>query len=263
MRRTFNSDIFDATMEGLEKGLAVAHIATRELRTCHADDDVVEVLKSPDLRPFDQIPVTRDGLIVGVLHRSGELGTGSVADWALPLDDSRLVSAQTPLSVFLNLAEDGPYRMVVDAGRISGIATRSDLLKLPVRLLAFAVITHLETLMATAIHNRFPGTSWLQALSLGRRNLLEGQVQKLRDDKRDPDPLELTQFCDKRDILRKSTQMPAGFTSELREIERLRNQIAHAGTYAANDSELTDFLNRMKLAQRWIRHFQETQLDMG
>src|SRR5450432_934228 len=96
------SNIFQTTMTGLETGLQILHITTFELLDCASDEDIITVLKNPDLKEFDQIPVRKGRRIIGVVERA--LCTdksGSVEKCMQPLDDSILVSAQTPLVQFI------------------------------------------------------------------------------------------------------------------------------------------------------------------
>jgi hypothetical protein len=66
-------------------------------------------------------------------------------------DDGLLVASDEPLKRFIPLLVESPYRLVVRGTRIEGIVTNSDVHKLPVRLLAFALVTHLEMTMADVI----------------------------------------------------------------------------------------------------------------
>jgi hypothetical protein len=247
------SDIFDATMRGLESGLHVAHVATFELKTCEATDDVARVLSNPSLSAFDQIPVRRDGHIVGVLRRMDGI-EGKVSERMTHLDGSMLVAAQAPLMSYVRMAAAGPYRLVVGEPGVTGIVTRSDLLKLPVRLLAFTLVAHLEMLLAAIIRCRCgpDDRGWLKLLSDGRRQKLEEKRRKLRAEKLDPPLLELTEFCDKRVAVAKLLALGGDFTEQVQAIEKLRNPVAHAATYVGTDDEVKVFVERMESAQRWI-----------
>jgi len=154
----------ETTLAGLDAGLRVRHIATFDVQSCEPEDSAAAVFeRHPD---FDQFPVTQDGRVIGVIERGdGEMG-GPVRDHFRRLDDSMLVSAEEPLTGFISLLEEKPhYRLVVLGTRIAGIVTRSDLIKLPVRLVAFMAITHLEILMADLIRARCgDDDAWLALL---------------------------------------------------------------------------------------------------
>ena len=122
---------FEKTMQDLESGLQVEHIATFDLTTCIPDDNPHEVLsRFPD---FDHLPVRENGVIVGILSRhesGGFIQAATVRECLQPLSEQYLVSAEQPLLPFLDVLIAKPYfRLVLSGTRITGIVTRSDTLK--------------------------------------------------------------------------------------------------------------------------------------
>src|SRR5882724_9964688 len=124
------TDVFDGAMQGLEAGFRVLHIATFDLKTCNASDDIESALKDPELAGFDHIPVQQDSRIIGLLERQAGPGSGPVARHMRQIDPSYLVAAEAPLRAFIPLVAENPYWSVVWIAGIQGIVTRSDLLKL-------------------------------------------------------------------------------------------------------------------------------------
>jgi hypothetical protein len=254
-----SSDIFQTTMVGLETGLQVLHITTFGPQSCASNENVSTVLSNPDVKEFDQIPVRRGGRVVGVIERASCLSSGLAEECMRTLDDAMLVSAQTPLTQFIPLLVETPYRLVLggkeDHG-INGIVTRSDLLKLPVRLFAFSLVTHLELLMSEIIHVQFVDKEdwWWAILSPQRRIKIEEKMDYLKQRNVNPPLLELTEFSDKRTILKKHLGLDKRFANDLEEIEDLRNKVAHAGNYAGSEAEILQFIARLRSAQHWIEH---------
>ncbi len=78
--------------------------------------------------------------------------------------------------------------------KLNGIVTRSDLLKLPVRLLAFARVTHLELILANLISAHYPDDSWLPHLSKKQQKEIEHLHKHLSNDRIDPTRLEISGF---------------------------------------------------------------------
>ena len=114
---------------------------------------------------------------------------------------------------FVRTADASPYRLVVRETEISGIVTRSDLLKLPVRVLAFAMITHLERVLAEVILEACGPNNelWMKYLNQTRRDRISEKQAKLKSGGIDPLLLvELTDFCDKRDICEGATPSRCG-----------------------------------------------------
>lgn len=247
------ADMFEGAMQGLEAGFRVLHIATFDLRTCAASDDVAQILADPELAGFDHIPVQQGSKIIGILERKAAPGKGQAAAHMRPVEPLSLVSAHAPLRLFIPHVAQNHYWMVVGVTGINGIVTRSDLLKLPVRLHAFTMVSHLETVMADVIRTlRGSESGWLALLSKKRRKRISEKQKMLQDERLDPPLLELTDFCDKRTAVAKLLNLGKDFVEQLRGIERLRNRVAHAATLVNDDAEMEQFVQRLSAAERWI-----------
>src|SRR5205807_6667849 len=105
---------------------------------------------------FDQFPVKQGDATVGILLREGDHTMKIVRDAMQPLCEGLIVSADMPIADLIPQLRESHYRLVLRGGRIDGLVTQSDLLKLPVRLVVFALITHLEQVMADLIFLRLP-----------------------------------------------------------------------------------------------------------
>jgi CBS domain-containing protein len=253
------ADTFELTMHGLEAGLRVQHIAAFDLQTCSVADSGAAILADKSFMDFDQIPVRDNaGRIVGVLNRTDRPVVGNASDTMQQLDDSLLVPAEAPLISFIRLAGAAPYKLVLNENGIRGIVTRSDLLKLPVRLLAFAFVTHLETLMADLIRKKYPPADecWIDLLSEGRRKKVAEKREALKGSRLEIDLLELTDFCDKRQIVKKIFGLGSDFVGDAQAAEELRNQLAHAATFIENDAEAREFALKIQKAEKWIKKLQ-------
>jgi hypothetical protein len=252
----FESEIFDLTMKGLEAGLKVGDIATYGFLTCEASDNASEVLERPAFALFDCIPVRDGERVIGVLERNGRSVSGTARSSMRPLDDTLLVAADEALKGFIPLLVESPHRLVVRGARIDGIVTSSDVHKLPVRLLAFALVTHLEMTMTDVIRRTSSEDEWLGCLGERRRGRVLQKLEDLRARNFDPPLLELTDFCDKRDILAKKGLFgseKAQAIRDFRQIEELRNSVAHAATYAQDAERFREFVDLLGLAEAWIR----------
>ena len=246
---------FENTMQGYAQGFRVSHIATFGLENCAPNEEVQAVFDR--LPAFDQIPVLDDRRTIGVLERDGEDLSGIVANHMRSLDDSILVSADESLRQFLPLMENKAYYLVIEGSKVNGIVTRSDILKLPVRLYAFALVTNLELLMTEIIQQEFPrDLDWLKFISSGRREKVKEEKDNYQQKRMDPPLIELTNFCDKYTVLLKhyKTLKSEDFKSDIVKIEqRLRNPLAHAKSFANNQEELREFLDLVKKTQDWTQ----------
>ncbi len=250
MNNNITYKAFQSTLAGYEQGFQVRHIATFDISVCSIEDNVIDVFsRFPD---FDQIPVQEEQCVVGVLERNGK-PMGKAGEQMHRLNDGILVAAEEPLIHFLPLMIDPPfYRLVIEGTSANGIVTRSDLLKLPVRLLVFALVTNLELVMSDIINAQLPNdTDWFNLLSLGRQEKISDKKVFYTKKRMEPPLLELTDFCDKRTILKKHLKLPRKFASDLEEIENLRNTLSHAGTYVNDETDIKEFVSTMQSAQEW------------
>ncbi len=251
---------FEEPLGGLEAGLRVEHIVASPLGTCNINEDAEAVLAR--FRDFTCIPVRRNenGPIIGVLEQSDPPPKGIVEQCMRQLDGSMLISAGAPLSELIPLLGQSPYRLVVTQKGIEGIVTPSDLQKLPARLYTFALITRLELVMMDIIQQKTAkdDQAWLKHLKKPRIEKLEEKHQTLQTEDSDLPLLELTEFCDKRDILMKLLASHQGFSrnafeEDLKAIEKLRNSVAHAGSYADDAQRGKKFIVRLTKTAGWIK----------
>ena len=261
------------TLRGLESGLQVQQIATAKPRTCTTDDPVDAVLDNAELSDFDYIPVARDEVIVGVIERAAARGAGPEDERRKPLSSTMLVSGHMPLGAFVPMMVQRPYWLVVQDSGVTGIVTRSDLLKLPVRLYAFALMIHVETALSALIHLLYPEgyTGWIAELSKKSQSDLEIRFARLSETRANPDWLELTYLKDKIDILTDEKAIrnrdardgpppawepPDGLRDLLCRINQVRNNVAHPKNYATSDAEMLEFLEMLDQTHRWIGRLQ-------
>jgi CBS domain-containing protein len=252
---------FSNTLAGLARGLHVRHIATFNIISCSPDEETSNVLNNyPE---FDQIPVKEGDRIIGVLERIIVENPQKVFENMRILDDSVIVAAELPLEHFLPLMADQPfYSLVLDGAQIQGIVTRSDLLKLPVRLLAFTLATSMETMMKDVVSHKLPiDENWFGYLSPGRQEKILARQAEFEERRMDPPLLDLTDYCDKYTILLKHFGLGKQFKSDLVKIEELRNSIAHGRSYADDEPGLKNFIFTLERAQYWINYLNEEFLN--
>lgn len=217
---------------------------------------------------FDQFPVKQGGETIGILLRLRAHRGTSVRDAMEPLREGLLVSAQMPITELIPQLRASPYRLVLRGGHIDGLVTQSDLLKLPVRLVVFALIAHLEQIMASLIAARWPAEAWLSLLPQARQDKINAKQTELSSRRMNPPLLELTEFADKRDLCKKLVVegSKSKFSSELDGLRDLRDQVAHAATFvdpSDGQSAVTKFVDHFENATQWIRVLTELATRIG
>ena len=253
-------------MVALERGFPVRLIGTfGNLVTCRIGDRVDEVVRRADAQEFDHLPVRDGDKIVGLLKRravaAGKClsakGSGELVRNAFDtLDETNIIAADAGILVFLLNAKASPCRLILDGDRVTGLVSKSDLQKLPVRALLFHVVTHLELEMAAWIRRHFSEeSSWLAVLSKDRRKCVEDRYGALAESKLAIDRLTATMFADKRSVLLKLGEFSTSCSQaekDLKRIEELRDTLAHSGDYALTEDSADRMIETVATARSWI-----------
>lgn len=230
--------------EEVHAGLTVGQIAVLrpKLRICSTSDRVPDVRAHNRDPVFDYLPVEdAHGYLVGLLsnlaiNRTGrDCDVATVSEHMDPLSEADLIGAETPIVVLIGRIRQKPF-LVVSAQEVIGMVAWSDLQKLPARAALFALITGFELTMYDTIKRHFGSRhDWTKHLTPGRLDIAKNEYRDQCERGGDVDLLLCTQFCDKRDILLKSFDFGIGkkkLMARLRAIERVRDDVAHANSYA-------------------------------
>jgi CBS domain-containing protein len=277
-RAAFVKGLHDAGLDADELALAAAMargfpvrlIGTFEgLVTCDIDEPLEAVMARPEAQPFDQLPVVDGGLIVGLLRRRtlarNTPATGCVRDAFERLDETMLIAADAGILGFLLGAKQHPCRLILDGERITGLVSKSDLQKLPVRSLLFHIVTHLELAMAAWIRRRFPDdTVWLGVLTKSRRQAVEERYLGLAEARLAVDRLTATMFADKRAVILRTAALPTSrkqAQQDFEAIEALRDAVAHIGDYALSQEAADRTIDTVALARSWIEALRGLEVD--
>ena len=228
--------------ELFDHGITVRYI-TEKLQSCDANEDACVVMKSMEECDFDIMGIEEKGVAYGYVERSC-LVTGPCRNYQHIFHPSELISESTPLIDLLPILRDAPRVFVIDRNRVSGIVTRGDLQKAPVRMLLFGLVTVLEMLLLRLVQVYYPRDSWQKFLKNVR---LEAATKLQAERQARNEAIELgdcLQFCDKRDLVLKCLQARRhlGFESKqigeciLKSAEGLRNKLAHVQDLVSGSS---------------------------
>lgn len=269
---------FRLTLQSMGDSLTTSLIASPHVWYCEIDDDLEDRLAFMRSKDYSQAPVRDRGAVVGVLHEPVAAGATCIADAMEPLSDRLLVSEQAPLrDPVRSIASGEPrYRLVVGRNGFAGIVTRSDLHKLPVRMLGFAFITHLESLMMDLIRANAGDEACYRLLAEGHPGLeaptqgcLNNQlgtdvVRELKRTQRQMvrkgvagELVETLSFGQKWSLVaRLYPHLPPSFCDDMCDIQRfVRNAVAHTKPYVASDDELDAFEQRLVCIEEYIKRF--------
>lgn len=184
----------------------------------------------------------REGFSVAYL-RADALGEGPCGAFALPFRDDQIVGGDASLADVIEVLVRHDFCFIAHLGQISGFIRRQDIQKPVARMWLFGIITVTEMDLTRRIQQTWPDGSWESLLSPGRRERAlqlrahrqaQGQACTL---------LDCLQLSDKGEIvLQNPTQLAAfGFPTRtsgrqvLRDVESLRNNLAHAQDIVTHD----------------------------
>lgn len=234
-----------AALKAMDQSFQVRLIATfaPNLACAPAEAQAAQWLTEnyPD---FDQFPVRDGETTIGVLLRQSDYGDKSVGDVMLPLSERVIVSADMPIADLIPELRESHYRLVLRGDRIDGLVTQSDLLKLPVRMLIFGLISHLESGLRALVRQRAAWPMWLELLHQDRQKEVRKEVRKLERARLEPDPLEVSNFSDVVNILAAQPDLGDDFWERADSVRLLRNDVAHAKTYIASADDVHQFVGR-------------------
>lgn len=256
-------DDFVQTMTALERGLLVRNIMSAPLITIAPGDDPRAFFRAHEASLFDCVPVREGGRVVGMvdkdrLEHPDVPGACTAAEVLRPLAEVPLVSEHESISnLIAAMRATGRHHWLVISGvEIAAIVTRSDLWKMPVQLLAWTRIMHLEKQMALAIGARHATDEWMAALSPGRREAVHKVMENLRRNNEHIDPLECTTFSQKVDIANRLFPHLCA-KADLGGVVTLRDQLAHGRAGDGHAEGINTFLHRLQVIDRFVEAFEK------
>jgi hypothetical protein len=198
---------------------------------------------------FPLAGVRENGFVTGWIERECA-GDGTCGAIARPIDPAAVLpdTASLPaLIAALNMHDSIFVRML---GVIGGYVTRRDLQDPPVRMWLFGLINTYELRLTRTIARHYAAEEWAVNLSPARMEKARAMQEERRRRNQNDILLRCLQFSDKMQIVARDAVLRAemGLASRKRaefaakELERLRNNLAHAQDIVETDWELITWL---------------------
>jgi len=227
-----------------EESFSAADIA-EPLASFDIGTPAAEVRSVMARRNFRVAGIRRDGVICGYV-RQEELERETCAEFIHPFDDGDVVADAAGFPEVIMLLNTRPQLFVNVLGEVGGIVTRTDLQKPSVRMWLFGMITIIEMGLTRIIERGYPDGSWRNCLSAGRLEKAQVLLEERQRRNQDVDLLDCLQFSDRGQIVLRNEELRAraGFVSRSRgeqtvkELEALRNNLAHSQDIIANDWDI-------------------------
>jgi CBS domain-containing protein len=218
--------------EIFERSITVKDIA-EPLASFDVGSSIDDVHKFMDINDYDVIGVRKDGLIVGYAKKSDLLG-GKLARYSNFKKEETFLDTAPLINVF-EAFQRLERIFVFILGEVGGIVTRGDLQKSPVRMWLFGLISLIEMHLLRIIREYYPEDNWVDLIKKDRLDKAKKLLGERQRRNVAIDLADCLQFCDKRVIILRNKEIQgklcvskASCESFLEDIEKLRNNLAHA-----------------------------------
>lgn len=188
-----------------------------------------------------------------------DIGEGEFKNYVTPIGIDVVVSDSTPLANIVNILDGKEFAFVIAGNQITGIITKADINKPPVRIYIFGIISLLEMHLNLWILHYFQENSWINEIPEGRIDIANKVYEKRKGNNQELSLLECFQFCDKKEILSKSGEFlkvfelsKKGLQKFLKRAEDIRNELAHSQNSIVSNLEWNKFYKTLSTAEMFL-----------
>jgi len=245
-------------------------LASFDKQTPYAD--VVTSMKASN---FDVVGVTdRAGRVIGYVDAKSKLnGVSGDRDHLHSLDPGSLVTDAMPLAEAGALVARRRRVFVLEGNRVTSIVTRADLQKAPVRMMLFGVITVLEMHLTDALRREWPDETWKTCASFTPKRVraIESAFRQATVRNDETDVFGCMDMYDKSLLASETASLSEILhiegaddleSSELGDIRRLRNAVAHGKSLVTSNRSWNKVL-RLVIAAQQMAEALESMLGNG
>ena len=227
--------------------------------SCKLTDESQYVKETLKMREFDMVGVIdENSQIIGFAKRK-ELTKGLIENFTIKIEEQNLIPDSTPISELLNIFLNESFAFVVVEDKINGIVTRADINKPIVRIYLFGIISLFEMHLNFWINEFYKNEDWIEIIGDERLNEAK-RIYELRKGKNvDLTLLECLQLSDKKVILKLTPEFLEYFEFSksklerlLKDIEKIRNGLAHSQSSIISDLGWTDFVKTISNAEMFL-----------
>lgn len=200
---------------------------------------VMPILETKD---FDIVGVRSCGVIVGYAERQ-HLSDNPIGECLRMISPAEIIAPAHDLTQVIAKLNHSPHLFVTSFGHISGIVTRSDLQKPPLRMWLFGMVSLIEMAFVRLIEVHFPEESWQSLMTEKRLASARALLEERKRRKQNLNLMDCLQLSDKGQIIVRTEELriKVGFPSRNRgemvigKLEQLRNNLAHSQELTENE----------------------------
>lgn len=245
-----------------QSALTVDHLATRLDWRPSIDDPPDQVLAIMEREDFDYALLRGGPPHSFVLRRDLSGVSERLAEVACAVSTADLVTASLGLADAVERLAERDALFVLDGREITGIATRADIQKQAVSMVAFSLALAAEAGLDRLISWRYPDEQWLAELGEEARRNLEGRYDERVRSNAEISHQECMALTDRLNLIGKDPELRSklGFQSrrqfetDTKTLRKVRNTLAHGNDLLAVTPDPCDaigtFLDVRRLAEQ-------------
>jgi len=230
------------------------------LLSCPQSSMAMEAKEVLETRDFDVagIKERKDGPVVSYVMTK-DLQGGETRDYSKTIEHDLIISDSTPLAQIFSVLSNKEFVFVVYGNQITGIITKADINKPPVRIYIFGTISLLEMHINLWINHFFKNDSWKEEIPKERMGSALKSYDLRKGNNQELTLVECLQLCDKRELLLKSKDFlnkfnlsKKKFKSLVGRAETIRNELVHSQNSIIANINWTKFVNTIQVAETFL-----------
>ena len=230
------------------------------LLCCPLESDAFSAKETLVTREFDVAGVkeTRKGPVIGYVVTQ-EIGDNPFEKYIKDFHFEYLISDSTPIAEIFAVLSKKQYTFVVYGNDITGIITKADVNKPPVRIYVFGIISLLEMHLNSWINHYYPDSSYVAEIDKARMEDATKIYEQRKGNNQELSLLECLQFCDKRDLLLNNAEFleifdfsKKKFDTFIKRAEKVRNELAHSQNSIISNMEWSKFIETIDSTEKFL-----------
>jgi len=224
------------------------------LRSFDADRDAGEVRALMDAEGLEVVGIREAGMVTGYL-RAGDVAGSTCGAAARSFSAGEVVEADASLADVVLVLTRHDHCFVKMLGQVTAVLRRADVNNPVVRMWLFGIVSIVEMALVRRVTERYPDDSWTIHVPAARLALARKLLEERRRRDRACTLLDCLQLPDKAGILVRDGSFcewldfksARSAKQAVKEVESLRNHLAHAQDIATHDwAQIARFARRVE-----------------
>jgi hypothetical protein len=230
------------------------------LLCCTADSDSNVAKEALKTRDFDVagIKTRKDGEVIGYVIRD-EIENGEFKSYIRNITHELLMSDSTPIAEIFSVLSKNNFAFVMYGNAITGIITKADINKPPIRIYVFGIISLLEMHLNSWVMHYYKDESWKSKVPIDKMGEAKKIYEQRKGNNQDLTILECLQLSSKRELLSISRDFLTTFSFSknkfktlLNRAETLRNELVHSQNSIIANIKWNKFVDIIAMTETFL-----------